>query len=310
MRLSTYSGLLVIVAPHLRLINAATAQVEVANFSQNSTAELQALTTALEVNNAENAEIARRGAKLVLRSDIPILDQILEVLKDTGLANIVIELVLLSPQLRTISTNVTISLLKSNKIDLTKVLISLQQSGLIISFLNLALDDPEVTVGLLRIGKELLKQFGFNLKRDEVDELALRSGAYAAASVEATNEPATAVAPAEPATPAVTAPKNGETDLVTELLKALNDSGLAMSVVQNLLTNPELSEPAAIFLADIIKSGALSISEILRAVKDSNIIFNLLRDILSDRALLEKFGQLIKNRIASGIISQEFYDSL
>lgn len=310
MRLYTYSTLLVIVAPHFRFINAAPAQVEVANSLLNSTAELQALTSALEVYNVGHSGIARRDVELVLRSDIPILDQILEVLKDTGLANIVIELVLLSPQLRSISTNVTISLLKSNKIDLTKVLIALQQSGLIILFLNLALDDPEVSVGLLRIGKELLKQFGFNVKRDDVDRLALRSGVYAAASVEATNESALAIAPAESAPPTAPPPENGETDLVTELLKALNDSGLAMSVLQNLLTNPELSEPAAIFLADIIKSGALSIPEILRAVKDSNIIFSLLRDILSDRALLEKFGQLIKNRIASGIISQEFYDSL
>lgn len=278
--------------------------------------------------------------ELVSRSNIPILDQILSALKDSGIANIVIEFVLLDSTLRQISTNVTISLLKSNKVDMTNLLIGLEKSGLIILFLNLALDDPEITVGLLRITKELLKQFGLNLKRGYATTTAPPTIAPAPTKDPATT-PATAPAPSfasattictsaiapapvyaqapavapSPATAANPIPASEsapaqETDLLTEILTSLNDSGLAMSVIQSLLTNPDLAEPSAIFLADIIKSGAIPVGDILVAVKQSNIVYLLLRDILTNRELLSKFGNLIKGRIANGSISQELYDSI
>ncbi|CAK7892724.1 hypothetical protein CAAN1_01S11386 [[Candida] anglica] len=260
------------------------------SLTNGESVQISRLVSDLRVYNTEagTTEIEKRNVAIVsiddltTRSNIPILDEILAALKETGLANVVIEAVLLSPTLRGISINATIKLLKGN-FNLTGLLVSLQKSGLILSFLNLALDDPEILPGMLRIGKELFKvHSGTVAKRYDMD-LVEQSSEYTLSK--------------------------RENDLITELLTALNDSGLAMAVVQNLLTNPELSEPAAIFLSAILKSGAITIREVLVSVKESHLIFGLLRQILADKALLEKFGHLISDRIARGVFTQQYYDS-
>lgn len=252
--------------------------------SVSEIAEVQALVAGLQQYNQQN-EVMR----LHVRSTIPILDEILAALKDSGLANVIIDFVLLTPPILDVAIEGTIFVLKSGLVNLTDVFIALEKSGLVLQFLENSLDDPEILPGLLGLGKALLNENGINIfgKRDEI-----ASGEVQMFPIE----------------PTVGLSKR-ESELLDELFLSLKESGLAWSVVQNLLTTPELAAPSAHFLSEIVKSGAISLSQVLTALKESNLVFNLLRDILQDRALLEKFGQLLASRIASGVIPRSVYDN-
>ncbi|KAK6459208.1 uncharacterized protein RJT20DRAFT_138283 [Scheffersomyces xylosifermentans] len=259
--------------------------------------KIQALVAGLNQYNAEhdvpgytkrNVALRDEFQQLAVRSNIPILDTILLALNDSGLANTVIDFVLLNPSLLDITIDGTIFLAKSGLVNLTDILIALQKSGLILQVINLALDDPEILPGFLRIGKELLSQNGINIfNKRSLDEVSIvESAEFDIVSLE-----------------------KRESELLNELLTSLRASGLAASVIQHLLTTPELAAPAAHFLNGILHSGALSLSDLLTALKESNLVLNLLRDILNDTELLKKFGAIIVDRIARGIIPRATYDN-
>ncbi|EAZ62836.1 predicted protein [Scheffersomyces stipitis CBS 6054] len=263
-------------------------------------AKLESLVTSLNQYNAQHnvpgykRELTVSDLQvLASRSNIPIVDAILAALNDSGLANVVIDFVLLSPELLSISIDGVIFTLKSGLINLTDVLIALQKSGLILQVLHLALNDPEILPGLLRIGKELLAQNGINIfSKRELNELSTEVEAVADDSFNVYDL------------------SKRESELLNDLFTALRDSGLAASVIQHLLTTPELAAPAAHFLDAILKSGALSLGQLLQALKESNLVLNLLKDILNDRALLIQFGNIVADRISKGLISKATYDAL
>lgn len=232
--------------------------------------------------------LVREAHELIARSKLPILDKILMALKDSGLANVVIDFVLLSPELLDLTADATIFILKSGLINLADLLIALQKSGLVNQILLLALDDPEILPGLLRIGKELLKQNGIDIfSKRSIDTTELETAAvFEETSID-----------------------KRESQLLNELFASLKDSGLGVSIIQNLLTNPDLSAPAATFLTKILKSHAVTLKELLDALKESHFIFNVLKDILHDKALLEKFGEVVFERISKGLISRTMYDN-
>lgn len=247
-------------------------------------AEIKSLVAGLQLYNQQNELV-----QLQIRSNIPILDEILVALKDSELANVIIDFVLLTPPILDVAIEGTIFVLRSGLINLTDVFIALEKSGLVLQFLENSLDDPEILPGLLRLGKALLNENGINIfgKRDEIafddQEVTLVEPNFELSK--------------------------RESELLDELFLALKESGLAWSVVQNLLTTPDLAAPSAHFLTEIVKSGAISISQVLVSLKESNLVLNLLRDILQDKALLQKFGELLASRISSGIISRSVYDN-
>lgn len=228
---------------------------------------------------------------LVQRSNLPFLDTILVFLKNSGLVNTIIELVLLNPELEKISAEATILLLKSGQVNLADVFIALNKSGLALQTIELALDDPQILPGLLRIGSELLKQNGIGIlqkRSDALDDNVLDKRETEDAARDTTRSLT-----------------KRESQLLNDIFAALKDSGLAESVIQNLLTNPELAAPAAHFLSDILKSHAITLSELLTALKESNFALELLKQILGDKKVLERFGSLILDRVANGKIPEE-----
>lgn len=266
-------------------------------FTSKETAQIHSLVSGLnDYNTAHKVPgytkrdevILHEAQELIARSNLPILDKILIALKDSGLANVVIDFVLLSPELLDISANATIFILKSGLINLTDLLIAIEKSGLVNQLILLALDDPEILPGLLRIGKELLKQNGIDIfSKRSMDTSAIETASvFEELSLD-----------------------KRESQLLNELFASLRDSGLVASIVQNLLTNPDLASPAATFLTKIIKSHAITLKELLQALKESHFIFNVLKDVLTDKAILEKFGELVFERISKGIISKSMFDN-
>lgn len=290
-----------IILSYVALTSAAPATVGNVNQSQpitsKETAQIHSLVSGLHQYNVahkvpgytkRDEDLVKEAHELIARSKLPILDKILIALKDSGLANVVIDFVLLSPELLDISADATIFILKSGLIDLADLLIAVQKSGLVNQLLLLALDDPQILPGLLRIGKELLKQNGIDI----FSKRSIDTSEIEAASVFEN-----------------TSHDKRESQLLNELFASLKDSGLVASIVQNLLTNPDLSAPAATFLTKIIKSHAITLKELLDALKESHFIFNVLKDILTDKVILETFGELVFEKISKGIISRSMYDN-
>ena len=241
--------------------------------------------------------------EITASSESPILDQILVALKDTELANVVIDYILLSPRLLDVTSRATVYLLKSGLINISDVLVSLQNSGLILQVLHLSLEDPTIMPGVLKIGRELLNEEGIDIfapnsislqnitdvkKIDGVETLSLKIDR------DQKNDLANIA--------------RRENDALTNFMTALKDSGLSTSVIQHLMTTPELTTPAARFLGTIMRSNAISNRDLFDALRESNVVFDVLRDIRHDRALLAAFGLRIVDLISRGVIPRELFD--
>ncbi|RLV91781.1 hypothetical protein JA1_003596 [Spathaspora sp. JA1] len=266
----------------------------IAATSATTDTDIQALVSGLQqFNNEDSKRELLNLNELVTRSDIPFLDTILTAFNNSGLALLVIDFVLLQPELLDVTINATIWVIKSRLINLTDLLIALRQSGLIIDILMLSLADPEVLPGLLRIGRQLLNQNSINIfaKRDtQVIEQEFSTPETLATDL---------------SYPSLDKRENA---ILNAVFLALRESGLATSVVQHLLTTPELAGPNAHFLSSILRSHALPLSELLTALKESDLILSLLRDILGNPDVLRQFGQIIADRIAQGIIPRDLFD--
>jgi hypothetical protein len=241
--------------------------------------------------------------EITASSESPILDQILVALKDTELANVVIDYILLSPRLLDVTSRATVYLLKSGLINISDVLVSLQNSGLILQVLHLSLEDPTIMPGVLKIGRELLNEEGIDIfapnsislqnitdvkKIDGVGTLSLKTDPDQENDLENI--------------------ARRENDALTNFMTALKDSGLSTSVIQHLMTAPELTTPAARFLGTIMRSNAISNRDLFDALRESNVVFDVLRDIRHDRALLAAFGLRILDLISRGVIPRELFD--
>lgn len=236
----------------------------------------------LRRENSRSVTGALFELSLVERSNLPIVDEILKALADSGLANSVIDFALLNPELLNISADATIFVLRSGFINLADVFIALQKSGLIIQVLELSLQDPAILPGVLKITKELLRQQGLikATKRADVED-----------EVDVTRDVS-----------------KRESEALNEIFAALKDSGLAVSVIQHLLTDPNLTVPAATFLSKIIQSHAITLPQVVLALIESNLIWNLIREILGDPSILKRFEAIIADRIAKGIIPPSLWE--
>ena len=238
----------------------------------------------LRRENSRSVAGALFELSLVEGSNLPIVDEILKALADSGLANSVIDFALLNPELLNISADATIFVLRSGFINLADVFIALQKSGLIIQVLELSLQDPAILPGVLKITKELLRQQGLikATKRADVEDLD---------EVDVTRDVS-----------------KRESEALNEIFAALKDSGLAVSVIQHLLTDPNLTVPAATFLSKIIQSHAITLPQVVLALIESNLIWNLIREILGDPSILKRFEAIIADRIAKGIIPPSLWE--
>ncbi|CUM65229.1 uncharacterized protein PRCAT00002860001 [Priceomyces carsonii] len=219
------------------------------------------------------------GVVLSERSNLPILDLINAALKETNLANIVFDTVLLSPRLLELTADGLDFLLKNNFVNLTNVLIATEKSGLIPQVIELTIKDPNVLPGLLRIGTELFRQFTSTpASKRSIEELSEIFDSEAVRDLIKRDNP-----------------------LLNDIFASLADSGLGISVIQHLFTDPQLAAPIATFLIRILRSHAITLPELLNAVRNSHFVRDIINSILGDSSLLENFGKLISNLLSSGL---------
>ncbi|CAI5758874.1 unnamed protein product [Candida verbasci] len=223
------------------------------------------------------------------RSDLPILDTILTALKDSQISLVIIDFGLLNKAILDVVISTTIWILRMNLINLTDLVTAINKSGIIVDVINLTLNDPAVLPGVLNITTNVLKEGGINLsnllrKREVETVIDLRTNLVPNKQIRLNKR---------------------ESELLNDLFVSLRDSGLAISVIQHLLTTPELSQPAAYFLVQVINSGALTLPQLISALIQSNTLPIVIQQVLSVAPqLLGQVGNLITSLVQNGTIAR------
>lgn len=272
--------------------------IENVDLSAEQQAELSSLVANLQQFNKDH-DLETRD--LVARSDLPIVDQVLSLLNNSGLAPIVIKNVLLNPALLDLSSNATIFLLRLNLINYEDLVIAFQKSGLVNQLLLAGLEDQNVLPGLLRLTSELLKKnvvgIYFDVNPPPPGTFLGNFTVLGDISTALTTRDQFSNLDLEQIT-------KRESQLLNELFVSLKESGLVVSVVQTLLTDPALAEPSAQFLINILQADVIPICDIAHILEENNILMKILGDILTDPEILRAFGELIIDRVGKGLIPE------
>lgn len=271
--------------------------IENVDLSAEQQAELSSLVANLQQFNKDH-DLQTRD--LVARSDLPIVDQVLSLLNNSGLAPIVIKNVLLNPALLDLSSNATIFLLRLNLINYEDLLIAFQKSGLVNQLLLAGLEDPNVLPGLLRLTSELLKK---NVVGIYFEVNPPPPGTFLG-NFTVLGDISTALTTRDTQISSLDQITKRESQLLNELFVSLKESGLVVSVVQTLLTDPALAEPSAQFLINILQADVIPICDIAHILEENNILMKILGDILTDPEILRAFGELIIDRVGKGLIPE------
>ncbi|KAI5966944.1 uncharacterized protein KGF55_000353 [Candida pseudojiufengensis] len=238
-----------------------------------------------------------RSEDLSTRSDWPLLDKILTMIDNSGIAITVIDYVLLKPELLDLTINTTIWVIRLRLINLTNLLIALRKSGLVIETLTLSLNDPDILPGLISITKEVIKQGGLkvNLFNKREEKTALLQN-----NIDIEQE-------TSPTKDLITLSKR-ESYLLDQLFLSLRESGLAIAVVQHILTSPQLVSANAHFVVSILQLHALNIVDLINALKESGLLTSVFKDLLGNPQTVKDFAKVVMDKVKKGLIPQKLFD--
>ncbi|KAI5952888.1 hypothetical protein KGF54_003755 [Candida jiufengensis] len=241
---------------------------------------------------------------LEVRSNFPILDKILAMIDNSGIAITVIDFVLLKPELLDLTINTTIWIIKLRLINLTNLLIAIKKSGLAIDTLTLSLNDPDVLPGLIKITREVIQQGGLKIenlnlfnKREEIEGQVDLSQKR---KFKKSDQPTSKLE--------LTQFSKRDSYLLDQLFISLRESGLAIAVVKHILTSPELASANAHFVVSILQSHALNIVDLINALKESGLLSTVFKDLLGNPQTIKDFAGIIVDKVKNGLIPQKFLD--
>lgn len=273
---------------------------EVRNDNQLQLVELNEYLKRFTLENGSDLLVKRENNTNVF------FDSVLSLVKTSGVANVLVKEVLLSPSLLELTSNAVIFILKLNIINYEDLFRAIEQSGIFNQILLGSLDDTKLIQGVLRLGLLLLKKnivgiylqvnppppgmFGAITNTTKVRELEHEFTKVSAATS--------------------TSLTTRENKLFNDLARSLKDSGLIVSVLQYIMTDPELTEPTAQLIINILQSGAVPICDLVHILEDTGILVRIVQDALSDQQILAKFGDIIIGRINSGLIPSTSVDFL
>lgn len=225
-------------------------------------AELQAL----KVKRADlAAELAER--------EYQIVTDVLTAIKDTELVPVVLKFFVSNETLRNLTISGLEFVIRSGLISLQSLLDLAVQSGLVVSVVNDVITNCSVYVSIFDLITSIVGNIlqGLFNKREEkrpytLDEgiaMLRRDGLMPAPMVMETSE------------------KRDVNDVVVELLESLASSGLALQVVETVLTDPEFISFGAQLVLQLNQDGLIDISAILSAVAQSGLLPQLINEFLN-----------------------------
>ncbi|KAL6453469.1 OPS4 Opaque-phase-specific protein OP4 [Candida maltosa Xu316] len=209
---------------------------------------------------------ARRDAidAEIMKRDYAIVTDVLSAINQSQLAPKILDYLVTNQTFQPIIVNVLVSVMKSGLISLQAVLDALVSSNLAVNVINDLIGDCTLYVDLFNIAKSVISDLATKVKdlisgvgRDELGE--------------------------DPLAPyVVTLERRLDLDSVVDnLLDSLYKSGLATSVVKDILTNSDYIPFAINLIKSMLANNLIDIGSIISALKQSGLIGQLFSDLLN-----------------------------
>lgn len=212
---------------------------------------------------------------ITVLSNNALLDEIFAALKDSQLAEYLVEGILTNAEFFQVAVESTVSLLNANLVPMSDIVTVVLDSDMVYQFINEGLEDSDTRNGLLDIISNVVDAT-FN--------------STAITSVSGTQDEGK------------TQYQKRDLELIREILAALYDSGLLESLIKHLLISPHLRKPASKFFMALIRTKAIKLKEVFECIKSSVHLLKLIRAIVAKKELLAQVLELIKRKLVDGIL--------
>ncbi|ODV76988.1 uncharacterized protein CANTADRAFT_27411 [Suhomyces tanzawaensis NRRL Y-17324] len=87
--------------------------------------------------------------------------------------------------------------------------------------------------------------------------------------------------------------------IVTQVLTAINSTGLAPGIIQYFIDDPQLSQIATNVIVDAVKSGLVDLPTLLKALNDSGLAVQVIKDLISDCQFYAEIYKLVLQQIGN-----------
>ncbi|CAK9438485.1 uncharacterized protein LODBEIA_P27090 [Lodderomyces beijingensis] len=209
----------------------------------------------------------------ILKRDYQIVTDVLTAIDQTQLAPAILDYFVSSPTFKPIIIDVLIAVMKSGIISLQAVLDALVSSNLAVNLINDLISDCSLYVDLFNIAASIISDLA-----GKVREL-INQGITALVTRDEHDESLSAFVVAE---------KRLDFDVSTvvdNLLDSLYKSGLATSVVKDVLTNPAYLSFAVDLIKAMLANNLIDIPAIIDALTQSGLIGQLFSELLNFNTL-------------------------
>lgn len=205
----------------------------------------------------------------IMKRDYAIVTDVLTAINQTQLAPKILDYFVSSPTFEPIVVNVLISVMKSGLISLQAVLDALVSSNLAVNVINDLISDCDLYVDLFNAAEEIISDLASKVKE------LISEGVSTLISRDENDNSLAAFVVTE---------KRLDFDIdsvVDNLLDSLYQSGLASSVVKDVLTNSAYLSFAEDLLKAMLANNLIDIPSIISALKESGLITQLFQELLN-----------------------------
>lgn len=204
----------------------------------------------------------------LMKRDYAIVTDVLTAINQTQLAPKVLDYFVSNPFFQTIIVQVFVAVMKSGVVSLEAVLEALTRSNLAVNVINDLISDCSLYVQLFNAAKGVISDLAGKVK-DLISE-----GVSSLIGRDEENDPLEAYV--------VDMEKRVNLDdVVDNLLDSLYQSGLATSVVKDILTNSDYIPFAVQLIVSMLANNLIDIGNILGALKDSGLAVQLFQRLLN-----------------------------
>lgn len=204
----------------------------------------------------------------LMKRDYAIVTDVLTAINQTQLAPKVLDYFVSNPIFQTIIVQVFVAVMKSGVISLEAVLEALTRSNLAVNVINDLISDCSLYVQLFDVAKGVISNLA-----DKVKEL-ISDGVSSLIGRDEEEDPLAAYV--------IDLEKKVDLDTVVDnLLDSLYKSGLATSVVKDILTNSDYIPFAVQLIVSMLANHLVDVSNILSALKDSGLAVQLFQRLLN-----------------------------
>lgn len=312
MRLTTTTLVTILAASSVRAV-----PIEVESSGKNELATRD-LVKSLERRNDEISKsldelVALKEKRDNMSSDLSkreyqLVTTLLSALNDTGLVPKVLSYVVHDPKLSSISVDVLVQVIKLGSVELPTLFQALDKSNVIPNTIESLISDCQFYVDLFEVAKsiiadlvekveELIKK-GISGLTEGIDSTASGSSTSTQSASSSTSLSSSLLKREDDSNSDLTESDLAERDLsdiIANILESLSNSGLLVSLIKTILTDPAYISFGADLVKQLIEEKAVSLEQVIDALKSSNLVSDLLKQILT----VDNFKTIATNAFAA-----------